>query len=72
MLSRFLQFTSVLALFTFLALTFFAIQATHAGTDEMALFFDELVQHGDWVDYKQYGPVWFPSKVEEGWRPAAS
>ena len=32
----------------------------------MALFFDELVPYGDWVDYKQYGPVWYPTKdVEE-------
>ena len=36
----------------------------------MALFFDELVPYGDWVDYKQYGPVWYPTKeVGEGWRP---
>jgi hypothetical protein len=41
----------------------------HAGVAEMAVFYDELVEYGEWVEYKHYGPVWFPTKVEEGWRP---
>jgi len=46
MLPRFSQFKLILALFTFLALTFLTIPPAHAGRDEMALFFDELVPYG--------------------------
>jgi len=41
----------------------------HAGIPEMAMFYDELSPHGDWVEDKDQGPVWFPNKVEENWRP---
>lgn len=57
-------------MFICIALTLFTIKTAQAGRDEMALFFDELVPYGDWVDYKQYGPVWYPTKdVTESWRP---
>jgi hypothetical protein len=45
-------------------------QSVNAGQDELALFFDELVPYGNWVEYKQYGPVWYPTKeVAASWRP---
>jgi hypothetical protein len=70
MLPRFRQWKSVLALFACLTLILLTFKTTHAGRDEMALFFDELVPYGEWVDYKQYGPVWYPTKnVDENWRP---
>lgn len=47
-----------------------AATPVQAGIEEMALFFDELVQYGEWVDYKHYGPVWYPTReVDEYWRP---
>ncbi len=44
-------------------------QPAQASTEDAAIFYDELSQHGSWVDYEQYGPVWYPSQVEEDWRP---
>lgn len=40
-----------------------------ASYEDAAIFYDELGQHGSWVDYENYGPVWYPSQVEEDWRP---
>jgi len=40
-----------------------------AATEDAALFYDELSQHGQWVDYENYGPVWHPTEVEQDWRP---
>jgi hypothetical protein len=40
-----------------------------AGTEDVALFYDELSPYGQWVDYGNYGPVWYPSRVSENWRP---
>ncbi len=33
------------------------------------MFYDDLSQYGQWVDYENYGPVWRPSSVNEDWRP---
>jgi hypothetical protein len=41
-----------------------AAPATAAG-----LFFDELLPLGNWVDYQTYGPVWYPTGVNQDWRP---
>ena len=40
-----------------------------AGLEDVAVFYDELLQYGQWVDYEAYGPVWFPTQVEPDWRP---
>ena len=42
--------------------------ATAAGED-VAMFYDELAQYGNWIDYANYGPVWSPSNVSPNWRP---
>jgi hypothetical protein len=44
-------------------------QPAQAGSEDVAMFYDELSQHGQWVDYEKYGPVWTPSQVGENWRP---
>lgn len=40
-----------------------------ASYEDAAIFYEELSPYGSWVDYDKYGPVWYPSKVEEDWRP---
>jgi hypothetical protein len=44
-------------------------QSARASMEDAAIFYDELGQHGEWVDYENYGPVWYPSQVQENWRP---
>jgi hypothetical protein len=44
-------------------------QPAQAGTEDAAMFYDELSQHGEWVDYENHGPVWRPTQVEQDWRP---
>jgi hypothetical protein len=46
-----------------------APKAAQASYEDAAIFYDELAPHGSWVDYEQYGPVWYPSQVEQDWRP---
>jgi hypothetical protein len=58
--------TVFLALLALLSLNHQPAQAT---AEDAALFYEELSQYGNWVDYQDYGPVWYPTKVEEGWRP---
>ncbi len=43
--------------------------AAQAGHEDAALFYEELSQYGNWVDYGTYGPVWYPSNVSANWRP---
>ena len=40
-----------------------------ASSEDAAIFYEELAQYGDWVEYENYGPVWYPSQVKENWRP---
>jgi hypothetical protein len=40
-----------------------------AASEDVAMFYDDLSQHGQWVEYEQYGPVWRPTQVPEDWRP---
>jgi hypothetical protein len=40
-----------------------------ASMEDAAIFYDELKDQGEWVDYGNYGPVWYPTKVQENWRP---
>ena len=44
-------------------------QPARAASEDVAMFYDDLSQYGQWVDYENYGPVWRPSKVGEDWRP---
>jgi len=46
-----------------------APQPAQAGTEDAAMFYDELAQYGEWVDYDKYGPVWHPTQIEQDWRP---
>ena len=40
-----------------------------AAQAEVALFYEELAPHGNWVDYGSFGPVWYPTRVSPNWRP---
>jgi hypothetical protein len=40
-----------------------------AASEDVAMFYDDLSQYGQWADYENYGPVWRPSQVPEDWRP---
>ena len=40
-----------------------------ADAETVGMFYDELAKIGTWVDYQNYGPVWYPSGVAEDWRP---
>ncbi len=34
------------------------------------MFYDALSAYGNWVDYGNYGPVWYPTQgVTQNWRP---
>jgi hypothetical protein len=44
-------------------------QTAWASMEDAAVFYDELKQEGEWVDYGDYGPVWYPTQVQENWRP---
>jgi hypothetical protein len=44
-------------------------QPAWASMEDAAIFYDELKDQGEWVDYGNYGPVWYPTKVQENWRP---
>jgi hypothetical protein len=45
------------------------IGAAKAASEDVAMFYDDLSQYGEWVEYEKYGPVWRPGKVAEDWRP---
>jgi hypothetical protein len=40
-----------------------------AAVEDVAMFYDDLAQYGNWIDYGNYGPVWSPSNVSPNWRP---
>jgi hypothetical protein len=44
-------------------------QPARAASEDVAMFYDDLTQYGEWVDYENYGPVWHPNNVGEEWRP---
>jgi hypothetical protein len=64
-----------LGLIVVLALTFTLVltpgftRAAQAASEDVAMFYDDLSQYGEWVDYDKYGPVWRPTQVPEDWRP---
>ncbi len=41
-----------------------------AASEDVAMFHDALASYGNWVDYGNYGPVWYPTQgVTQNWRP---
>lgn len=47
----------------------FTPRPAEAASEDVAMFYDDLSQYGQWVEYDKYGPVWRPSQVPEDWRP---
>jgi hypothetical protein len=45
------------------------IGTVRAASEDVAMFYDDLSQYGQWVEYENYGPVWRPNQVAEDWRP---
>ncbi len=43
--------------------------AAQAASEDVAMFYDDLSQVGQWVEYGNYGAVWRPTGVAEDWRP---
>jgi DNA segregation ATPase FtsK/SpoIIIE-like protein len=66
---RFLGTMVVLALTFALVLGAGFTRTVQAAAEDVAMFYDDLAQYGEWVDYENYGPVWRPEKVAEDWRP---
>ena len=62
-------FWGSLALFLILAPLLMTQQAAQASSEDAPLFYDELSKLGQWVNLEPYGDVWFPTGVEEGWKP---
>src|SRR5512136_954123 len=65
--SQGLAITLTLALTLILAPGF--TRTTQAAEEDVAMFYNELAPYGNWVDYPGYGQVWYPTKVEQDWRP---
>jgi len=40
-----------------------------AAQEDAAMFYDELSRYGIWIDYGNYGQVWYPTTVTANWRP---
>ncbi len=40
-----------------------------AASEDVAMFYDDLSQYGQWVEVEKYGAVWQPTQVPEDWRP---
>lgn len=40
-----------------------------AGSEDVAMFYEELAGYGNWVNYGNYGQVWYPTTVTGSWRP---
>ncbi len=64
-----LGFMVVVTLVAALALLSGFSQPVRADSEDVAMFYDDLSQYGQWVEYEKYGPVWRPSQVQEDWRP---
>jgi hypothetical protein len=63
------KFVAVLALAAALLLFSGLNNVTRAAADDVAMFYDDLSQYGQWADYENYGPVWRPDQVSQEWRP---
>lgn len=63
-------FIKLFRIFLLLAALVMALAgAGRAATEDVAMFYEELLPYGNWVDYGNYGPVWYPTRVTENWRP---
>ena len=59
-----------LASLLLLALVFAPTTWARAASEDVAMFYDSLSAYGTWVDYGNYGPVWYPTQgVTANWRP---
>ena len=63
------RFTAALVLTVALVLGPGFTGTAKAASEDVAMFYDDLSQYGQWVDVAQYGPVWQPNQVAEDWRP---
>ena len=66
---RHLGFIVILFLAVALLLTPGFTRPVQAASEDVAMFYDDLGQMGQWFEYESYGPVWHPSNVDEEWRP---
>src|SRR4030042_1663253 len=66
---RHLGFIAVLFLAVALVLVTGFTRPARAAGEDVAMFYDDLGQHGQWFEYENYRPVWHPSNVDEEWRP---
>ena len=66
---RFLGVMVVLTLTFALVLGPGFTRTVQAASEDVAMFYDDLAQYGEWVDLENYGAVWRPNKVAEDWRP---
>lgn len=47
-----------------------AAPSARAAEADVAMYYDALSPYGTWVDYGNYGPVWYPTQgVTPNWRP---
>lgn len=59
-----------LALLLLLALIIAPAGPSRASSEDVAMYYDALAPYGTWVDYGNYGPVWYPTQgVTANWRP---
>jgi hypothetical protein len=59
-----------LASLLLLALVFAPTTSGWSAAEDVAMFYDALSAYGTWVDYGNYGPVWYPTQgVTANWRP---
>jgi len=63
------KFMAVLALAGALLLGSGLMSVARAAAEDVAMFYDDLSQYGQWADYENYGPVWRPGQVSQDWRP---
>ena len=62
-------FMAVLALICALVLSPGFTGRAGAASEDVAMFYDDLSQYGQWAEDQKYGPVWRPTQVPEDWRP---
>ena len=66
---RSLGFMVALALTFALVLSLGFTGTAKAASEDVAMFYDDLSQYGQWVELEKYGAVWQPTQVPEDWRP---
>ena len=64
-----LGFVVVLALGLALVLGGGFTRPAMASSEDVAMFYDDLGQYGQWVDYENYDPVWEPQQCERRLAP---